>query len=181
MRRFRAAMSWHYCRRWREADLSYLTTAALDLNELIGQVQSPERGGIACFLGAVRNHHQGRDVLGLDYHAYEAMVEAECARIVAEAETRWPVAVALRHRIGRLEIGHIAVAVVAAAAHREPAFAACRHVIEELKQRVPIWKQEQFADGTVEWVGAGWAAGQERSGVDGARAESVGAAESHNP
>jgi molybdopterin synthase catalytic subunit len=82
------------------------------------------------------------------------MVEAECARIVADAESRWQVAVALRHRIGRLNIGEVAVAVVAAAAHRDEAFVACRHVIEELKQRVPIWKREYYADGTVGWVGA---------------------------
>jgi molybdopterin synthase catalytic subunit len=135
--------------------VSHLTTTPIDVNELIGQVQSPERGGFASFLGTVRNHHAGREVLRLDYHAYEPMAEAECARIVAEAESRWPVAVALRHRVGALEIGETAVAVVAAAAHRAEAFVACRHVIEELKRRVPIWKREQFADGTVGWVGAG--------------------------
>ena len=140
----------------------YLTEAALDLGELLRAVQSPEHGGIACFLGTVRNHHGGREVLRLEYSAYGPMVEAECARIVVEAEARWQVAVALRHRIGRLEIGDTAVAVVAASAHRDEAFVACRHVIEELKRRVPIWKREVFADGTVEWVGAGQsgAAGQ---------------------
>jgi molybdopterin synthase catalytic subunit len=97
------------------------------------------------------------------------MVEAECARIVAEAESRWQVAVALRHRIGLLEIGDAAVAVVAASAHRDDAFVACRHVIEELKRRVPIWKREVYADGSVEWVGAagkrvGGEAGRQRSG-----------------
>ena len=122
--------------------------------------QSPERGGIACFLGTVRNHHGGREVVRLEYSAYGPMVEAECARIVAEAESRWQVAVALQHRIGRLEIGDAAVAVVAASAHRDEAFVACRHVIEELKRRVPIWKREVFADGTVEWVGAAGQAGQ---------------------
>lgn len=132
--------------------MDYLTTTPLDLHDLIGQVQSPERGGIACFLGTVRNHHAGREVQRLDYHAYEPMVEAECGRIVDEAEVRWPVTVALRHRLGPLEIGEVAVVVVAAAAHREDAFAACRHVIEELKRRAPIWKRELFADGTVEWV-----------------------------
>jgi molybdopterin synthase catalytic subunit len=81
------------------------------------------------------------------------MAEAECARIVAEAESRWQVAVALCHRIGQLEIGDAAVVVVAASAHRDEAFVACRHVIEELKRRVPIWKQEMYADGSVEWVG----------------------------
>lgn len=131
----------------------YLTPEPLNLVPLFASVQSPERGAVACFLGTVRNHHGGRDVLRLDYSAYAPMVEAECARIVAETESRWPVAIALRHRIGALEIGDAAVAVVAASAHRDEAFAACRYVIEELKRRVPIWKREEFADGTVEWVG----------------------------
>jgi molybdopterin synthase catalytic subunit len=133
----------------------YLTESPLDLGELLALVQSPERGGVACFLGTVRNHHGGREVLRLEYSAYGPMVEAECARIVAETESRWQVAVALRHRLGRLEIGDAAVAVAAASAHRDEAFVACRHVIEELKRRVPIWKREVYADGTVEWVGAG--------------------------
>ncbi len=141
----------------------YLTQSPLDLGELLASVQSPERGGVACFLGTVRNHHGGRAVLRLEYSAYVPMVEAECARIVAEAESRWQVAVALRHRIGRLEIGDAAVAVAAASAHRDEAFVACRHVIEELKRRVPIWKREVFADGTVEWVGAGGEAGKQGS------------------
>jgi len=92
------------------------------------------------------------------------MVEAECARIVAETQARWQTAIGLRHRIGRLEIGEAAVAVVAASAHRDEAFVACRHVIEEVKRRVPIWKQEVFADGTVEWVGV---AGKRVSGEAG--------------
>ena len=99
-------------------------------------------------------------MLRLDYSAYHEMAEAECARVVAEAEARWPVRVALQHRIGTLEVGEAAVVVVAAGAHRDEAFAACRHVIEELKRRVPIWKREHFADGQVDWVGAA-DAGQE--------------------
>ena len=140
----------------------YLSEQPVDLATLIAAVQSSERGGIACFLGTVRNHHQGRDVVRLEYSAYVPMVEAECARIVAEAESQWSVAVRLKHRVGRLEVGDAAVAVVAAAAHRDEAFVACRHVIEELKRRVPIWKREFFADGTVEWVGSG-AVGQRGS------------------
>jgi molybdopterin synthase catalytic subunit len=153
----------------------YLSTTSLDSQELIERVQSPDRGGVASFLGTVRNHHGGREVLRLEYHAYEPMAEAECARIVAETESRWPVTVALRHRLGALEVGETAVAVVAAAAHRDAAFAACRYVIEELKRRVPIWKREVFTDGQVEWVGAVGEAGsqaQEPLGV-GARAEDV--------
>jgi molybdopterin synthase catalytic subunit len=161
----RAATSSLCCRLWREAEVGFLTSSPIDLSELLNLVQSPERGGTACFLGTVRNHHHGREVSGLDYSAYEPMVEAECARIVAEAESRWQVAVALRHRIGHLEIGDAAVAVVAASAHRDEAFVACRHVIEELKRRVPIWKREEYADGSVEWVGSG-AAGQQGSDPD---------------
>jgi molybdopterin synthase catalytic subunit len=130
----------------------YLTRSPLSLSELLALVQSPEQGGVACFLGTVRNHHGGREVLRLEYSAYAPMAEAECARILAETEGRWPVTVALRHRVGRLEIGDAAVAVVVASAHRDEAFVACRHVIEELKLRVPIWKREVFADGSVGWV-----------------------------
>ncbi len=146
--------SWRSSLRSPEGSQLYLSEQPVDLATLIAAVQSPERGGIACFLGMVRNHHQGRDVVRLEYSAYAPMVEAECARIVAEAESRWNVAISLRHRVGRLEVGEAAVAVVAASAHRDEAFIACRHVIEELKRRVPIWKREYFVDGSVEWVAA---------------------------
>ncbi|HEX6433705.1 MAG TPA: molybdenum cofactor biosynthesis protein MoaE [Gemmatimonadales bacterium] len=142
----------------------FLKSDPPELGALIAQVESPARGGVACFLGTVRNHHGSRQVLRLEYSAYGAMAEAECARIVAEAEDRWECAVALAHRIGALEVGDTAVAIAAASPHREEAFAACRYVIEEVKRRVPIWKREFFEDGTVEWVGGG-AAGQSGSGA----------------
>jgi molybdopterin synthase catalytic subunit len=134
--------------------MAYLTDEPIELAQLLAQVESPERGGVASFLGVVRNQHDGRPVLELRYSAYDAMAEAECARIVAEAEARWDVAVALRHRVGRLHVGQVAVAIAAAAGHRDEAFAACRYVIEEVKRRVPIWKQELYADGSVAWVNA---------------------------
>ena len=134
--------------------MSFLTDRPIDLAALHAAVQGPERGGVAAFVGLVRDHHQGRVVLRLDYSAYGPMAEAECARIVAEAEARWQVAVALQHRIGALAIGDAAVAVVAASAHRDEAFAACRFLIEEVKRRVPVWKREYYADGTVAWVDA---------------------------
>jgi molybdopterin synthase catalytic subunit len=160
-------MSWRCFLRSRVDDVSFLTTDPLDLSALLAEVQSSSRGGIASFLGTVRDHHQGRQVLRLDYTAYLPMAEAECARIVTEAETHWEVAVALRHRIGRLDVGEAAVAVVAASSHRDAAFNACRYVIEEVKRRVPIWKQEYYADGSVEWVGAGGEAGKRESGEGG--------------
>ncbi len=130
----------------------YLQEAPLDLAALVARVAAADRGGIACFIGNVRDHHGGRAVRRLEYSAYLAMAEAECARIVAAAENRWPVAVALAHRIGGLDIGEAAVAVAAAGAHRDEAFDACRYVIEEVKRRVPIWKREFYTDGTVLWV-----------------------------
>jgi len=133
--------------------VAYLTSESIGVGALLDAVQSPSRGGVACFLGTVRDHLGGRKVLRLEYSAYVPMAEAELARIVAEAESRWDVAVAVQHRIGRLEIGDAAVAVAVASAHRDEAFVACRYVIEEAKRRAPIWKREVYADGTVEWVG----------------------------
>lgn len=130
----------------------YLTHQPIELASLVAEVSGPERGGIATFLGLVRNHQDGRQVLRLEYSAYEPMAEAESARIVAEACSRWPVQVVLLHRLGALGIGDAAVAVVAASAHRAAAFDACRYVIEEVKRRVPVWKKEFYADGAVQWV-----------------------------
>ena len=135
--------------------MAFLSNAPLDLAAVVAQVEAPDRGAVTSFLGLVRDHHAGRAVTRLEYSAYAPMAEAECARIVSEAEVRWPVRVALEHRIGTLEIGDAAVAIATAAAHRDEAFAACRFVIEEVKRRVPIWKKEFYADGTIEWVGAG--------------------------
>ncbi|MGH7516565.1 MAG: molybdenum cofactor biosynthesis protein MoaE [Gemmatimonadales bacterium] len=132
--------------------MAYLTTAPLDLGRLVARVSAPARGGIACFLGVVRDHHGERAVVSLDYSAYEPMAEAECARVVAEARARWQAEVALEHRLGHLEVGDAAVAIAAAAPHRDAAFAACRYVIEEVKRRVPIWKRERYVDGTEVWV-----------------------------
>jgi len=130
----------------------YLTEREIDLELLIERVESADRGAVVTFLGTVRNHHEGHEVERLEYSAYGPMAELECERIRAEAEQRWGAAVALEHRIGALGIGDVSVAIAAAAPHRDEAFAACRHVIEQLKRRVPIWKREHFADGTVAWV-----------------------------
>jgi molybdopterin synthase catalytic subunit len=132
--------------------VTFLSRDSLDLPELIAAITASERGGIASFVGLVRDHHGGRPVRALTYSAYEPMAEEVCGEIVAEAEGHWPVKVALRHRLGNLEIGDAAVAIAVAGNHRDEAFAACRYVIEELKRRVPIWKRETYGDGSVEWV-----------------------------
>lgn len=133
--------------------MAILTEQPIRLDPLIDQVRAPDRGGIAIFLGLVRDHHQGKSVLGLDYSAYGPMAEAVTREIIKEAEGRGQGAVvAVQHRIGALTVGDTAVAVVAAAAHRGEAFDACRYVIEELKKRVPVWKREMYSDGSVAWV-----------------------------
>lgn len=130
----------------------YLSDAPIDVSALLAQVTAPEHGAVTSFIGVVRDHQDGRAVHRLEYSSYEAMAEAECARIVTETESRWPVQVALRHRLGTLAIGDVAVAIAVGSGHRGAAFEACRHVIEEVKRRVPIWKKEFYRDGDVRWV-----------------------------
>jgi molybdopterin synthase catalytic subunit len=149
--------------------VGFLTRTPIRLETLIASVTAPERGGVATFLGLVRNHHGGRSVTGLEYSAYEPMAESVCRELIAEAESMWPVRAALSHRLGLLDIGDVAVAIAVAGHHRDGAFAACRHLIEELKRRVPIWKRETFSDGTEAWVDPTRertvAGGEEREGV----------------
>lgn len=129
-----------------------LIDGPLDPSRVVAAVHRPGHGGVASFLGVVRNQHAGRAVTRLEYSAYKAMAEAELTRIVEEARHRWRAEVSVVHRVGTLVVGDVAVAVAASTPHRAAAFDACRFVIEETKRRVPIWKKEFFADGTVSWV-----------------------------
>jgi molybdopterin synthase catalytic subunit len=109
-------------------------------------------GAVATFLGLVRGHNKGRSVRHLEYEAYEPLARRAFDRIATEVRQKWPgVALALHHRIGRLEIGETSVAIAAAAAHRAEAFAACRYAIERVKQIAPIWKREFFEGGDI-WI-----------------------------
>ena len=132
--------------------MPFLTEQDLSIDDLAALVAAPDRGAIVSFVGTVRDHHAGRSVLRLEYSAYPEMAEMECEAVVLEAQRRWSVAVALRHRTGQLVVGDAVVAVVLAAALRDVAFDACRFVIDEVKRRVPIWKKEFYADGSVAWV-----------------------------
>ncbi len=132
--------------------MTFLTEARVDPARLAARVAGLGRGAQASFVGTVRNHQDGREVTELRYTAYRPMAEAQCRTIVDEAEARWPVSVALEHRVGTVALGDAAVVVVVAGDHREEAFAACRFVLEEVKRRVPIWKHERYADGTEAWV-----------------------------
>jgi molybdopterin synthase catalytic subunit len=133
--------------------VTYLTPNRISLDALLAVVQSPERGGTCVFLGSVRNGPDEGGVTEIEYSAYEAMADAEIERMLAEARERWPDArIALRHRLGRVPVGEASIAIVAAAPHRAEAFAACRHMIEAVKRRLPMWKKEYRADGTAAWV-----------------------------
>lgn len=130
-----------------------ITQEPIRLNDFFSEGADPSCGAIASFVGLVRNHDHGRRVLKLHYECYRSMAEKMLEWIVVEAKERWPVhEVLVRHRIGTLEIGEVAVAIAVSSAHRAEAFQACRFVIEEIKRRVPIWKKEIFEDGTGEWV-----------------------------
>lgn len=119
------------------------------------QPPDPAAGGFVTFVGRVRNRHRDREVVGLDYEAYEPLAVAEGRRILEEATTRFGLIHAqCVHRVGSLAVGDLAILVDVASGHREQAFAACRYIVDEVKRRVPIWKHERFADGSAEWVNA---------------------------
>jgi len=129
--------------------------APLALEPLVSAVAAHSDGidgAIVTFYGLVRNHNQGRRVHHLEYEAYEPLALKAFTRIDEEVRERWPgMRIALHHRIGRLEIGEASVAIVTASPHRADAFAACRYVIERVKQIVPVWKHEYFDGGDV-WI-----------------------------
>lgn len=132
--------------------MSFLSREPIDPAPLLYAVRRESDGGLALFVGTVRNHHEGRAVESLLYEAYEPMAEKELARIQEELENEYPLArISIRHRIGRLGVGDVAVVVAVAAPHREDAFAACRAGIEKIKTSVPIWKKE-FGPGGELWI-----------------------------
>lgn len=133
-----------------------LCAEPIDLASLHAEVEAPRHGAVALFLGVVRESSPtGKPVHYLEYEAYPGMAESEMERIAVELEARWPgCSVAMVHRTGRLSIGEASVAVAVATPHRGAAFEACRYAIDRLKERVPIWKKEVFADGS-QWVGMG--------------------------
>jgi molybdopterin synthase catalytic subunit len=133
--------------------MTHLTSHPISLDDVLAEVQGAERGGTCVFLGTVRAGPDDSGVTEIEYTAYDAMADAELARILGETRERWPDArVAVRHRLGRVPVGDASIAIAAAAPHRGDAFAACRFVIEAVKQRLPIWKKEFRADGTSTWV-----------------------------
>lgn len=132
-----------------------IVESAIDLSEVTRAVTRPTAGAVAVFSGVVRNHNEGRPVTLLEYSAYESMAEKQMHRIGEEIAAEHPGCVlAAHHRVGRLEVGDIAVLCAASAVHRGEAFTACRQLIDRIKHEVPIWKREHGPSGAY-WVG--WA------------------------
>lgn len=130
-----------------------ITHDKIDISKLIEEVTDARAGAIATFIGTVREITNGRKTLYLEYEAYTVMAEKKLRQIGKEIQTEHPEAnVAIVHRIGRLEISDIAVAIAVSTPHRPAAFKACRYAIERIKQIVPIWKKEYWEDGSY-WVG----------------------------
>jgi molybdopterin synthase catalytic subunit len=130
-----------------------LSRDPIDYHELTEAVRRPGCGAVVTFLGTVRDLTDGKVTLALDYEAYPGMAEKKLAEIEADVRARWPVGdVALIHRLGHLAVGAISVAVAVSCPHRDQAFEACRHAIDRLKGLVPIWKKENWSDGSTEWV-----------------------------
>ena len=130
-----------------------LVREPIDHAALTERVRSSHSGAVVTFLGTVRDLTGERVTVALDYEAYAGMAETKLAEIEADTRSRWPVGdIALVHRLGRLEIGEVSVAVAVSCPHRADAFDACRHAIDRLKELAPIWKREHGPDGSTEWV-----------------------------
>lgn len=130
-----------------------LTDHPIDPRALVESVTRRSDGAYVLFEGVVRDHHEGKAVESIFYDAYRPMAEKEIEAIVREVQTQFPdVALAVVHRLGHLVVGDASIAIVAASPHRAESFAACRLVIDRIKETVPIWKKERGPDGE-EWVG----------------------------
>jgi molybdopterin synthase catalytic subunit len=133
-----------------------LVDHAIDTAALLERVNSPAAGAVVLFLGTVREMTGGRRTVALDYECYREMARKKLAELEAEARRRWPIVeCAIIHRLGRLELAEASVAVAVSTPHRDDAFEAAKWLIDALKKEVPIWKKENWDDGSTEWVHPG--------------------------
>ncbi len=131
----------------------HVTHEAINPAVFLSSKPAEDCGASACFFGWVRNYHEGRSVIQLNYECYEALADKELGRIAREVQEKYQCSsVQVLHRVGMIKVGEVAVAIHVSSAHRDEAFMACREVIERIKQTVPLWKQEFYQDGTSEWV-----------------------------
>jgi molybdopterin synthase catalytic subunit len=139
-----------------------LTHEPIDAAAIVKQAAHPHAGAVVLFLGTTRELTSGRQTVALDYEAYGEMAQRKLAELEAEARRRWPVIQCIVvHRLGRVPPAEASVAIAVSTPHRGDAFAAGQWLIDSLKRDVPIWKREQWADGTCEWVHPGVGADKE--------------------
>jgi molybdopterin synthase catalytic subunit len=159
-----------------------IVDAPIDVASLMAEVARHSNGATVLFVGTVRDVNDGRPVSGMEYTAYRSMAEREMTDIVREASFEFGTSdIVVEHRIGALELGDASVVIAVAHPHRGAAYDASRYVIEQLKQRVPIWKREAYVDGTREWIEAGsgkreegrGGKGYEGRGITGARLDAI--------
>ena len=133
-----------------------LTHDPIDITAVTESVRSTQSGAVLVFLGTVREMTGDRQTVALDYDAYPEMAQAKMSELEQEARERWPVdKLSIVHRLGHLELGDVSVIVAVSCPHRGDAFDAGRWLIDTLKVTVPVWKKENWADGTTEWVHPG--------------------------
>ena len=132
--------------------MKHLQYTDINYSKLFGEFRNPNSGAVVLFSGEVRDNNKGKDVLYLEYEAYEPMANKMISEILEEAKSRFRLNHAVCvHRLGRVEISGCAVVVITGAGHRKEAYEANRFIIDRVKNEVPVWKHEFFADGTSEW------------------------------
>ena len=132
-----------------------ISTEPLDIAQVVAEAASDDAGAVASFVGTVRRRSRDRDVVHLEYEAFEEMAEPMLAELAAALTAKHGLsAVAIHHRVGRVEIGEPSVAIAVSAAHRAAALEACREAIDTLKETIPLWKKEVYVGGE-EWIGRG--------------------------
>lgn len=130
-----------------------ITDDTIATDDVLSRVGADRDGAVLLFLGVVRDHNDGRPVAGMEYEAYREMAESVLGDIAAEVEERWKTdRIVILHRIGTLDVGEASVAIAVSTPHRAEAYDASRYVIEEIKERLPVWKKEHYEDGERRWV-----------------------------
>jgi molybdopterin synthase catalytic subunit len=149
-----------------------LTHNPIDTQTALTQVQSTQAGAVVLFLGTAREFTLGRQTIGLMYEGYVEMAERKLAELESQARERWPVIeCVLIHRLGAVELGEASVLVAVSTPHRRDAFEAAEWLMDTIKREVPIWKQEHWADGTIDWVHPGCEMGVPAPGAAGSKKE----------
>jgi MoaE-MoaD fusion protein len=149
------AMKSPFSRRLVEDNVFQLIREPIDVHEVTAGLRKPEDGALVVFEGVVRNHAQNKAVRYLEYEAYESMALKKIEEIGARAKRDYAIRdIAIVHRLGHMDVGECSIVIAVASAHRGPAFEACRFVIDTIKEIVPIWKKEFYADGEV-WIEGG--------------------------